>query len=59
MIGIGRDLGEEESSVHVGFATYDQSIHFYNLKVIGSFTIPYGPLTDSPWLSRRRWSSRR
>ena len=26
-----RDYNQNESSIRVGFATYDQSIHFYNL----------------------------
>lgn len=25
-------MGEEKSSMRIGFATYDQTIHFYNLK---------------------------
>lgn len=26
-----RDYNQEKSSMRIGFATYDQSIHFYNL----------------------------
>ena len=27
-----RDVNEEKSSIRVGFVTYDQTVHFYNLK---------------------------
>lgn len=50
-----RDIEEEKSSVRVGFATYDQTIHFYNLKnckgqpemlVVGDINDVFVPLVD-------------
>lgn len=50
-----RDTGEPKSSLRVGFATYDHTIHFYNLKsamgqpqmlVVGDITDVFVPLVD-------------
>ncbi|VDM38867.1 unnamed protein product [Toxocara canis] len=50
-----RDIGEQKSSLRVGFATYDQTIHFYNLKsamgqpqmlVVGDVNEVFVPLVD-------------
>ncbi|VDN17031.1 unnamed protein product [Gongylonema pulchrum] len=50
-----RDMGQQKSSLHVGFATYDQTIHFYNLKnhmkrpemlVVGDVNDMFVPLVD-------------
>lgn len=53
--GLPRESNEEKSSVRVGFATYDQTIHFYNLKspmgqpemlVVGDVHDVFVPLLD-------------
>ncbi|MFH4983012.1 hypothetical protein AB6A40_009721 [Gnathostoma spinigerum] len=50
-----RDSGQEKSTMRVGFATYDQTVHFYNLKnsvghpemlVVGDIADIFVPIVD-------------
>lgn len=49
-----KELGASSSSIHIGFATYDQSIHFYDLSatgaprmlVVGDLSDVFVPLVD-------------
>lgn len=50
-----RELGQEKSALRIGFATYDQTIHFYNLKnhmgqpemlVVGDVNDVFVPLVE-------------